>query len=139
IGKGGDGKFIAPPVGFTEDTKTALKSLFLLLLDRTGIPEFIWGNELSSARASSDTQMMQWAHDIEGQQKADETWLLELGSLWLATAALTDPLVVVDDLKVEWPPVLDENMELRLKALEFAASRNLLTGKTMLELTELPV
>lgn len=139
VGKGGDAKFVAPPVGFTEDTKTALKTLFLLLLDRTGIPEFIWGNELSSARASSDTQMMQWAHDIEGQQKGDERWLLELCEIWMLTTALTDPQMVVDELAAEWPPVLDENQELRLKMLEFASQQSLLQAKTMLELTELPV
>lgn len=139
VGKGGDAKFVAPPVGFTEDTKTALKTLFLLLLDRTGIPEFIWGNELSSARASSDTQMMQWAHDIEGQQKSDERWLLELCEIWMLITALTDPQMVVDELEAEWPPVLDENQELRLKMLEFASANSLLQAKTMLELTELPV
>lgn len=139
IGKGGDAKFVAPPTGFTADTQQALKTLFLLLLDRTGIPEFIWGNELSSARASSDTQMMQWAHDIEGLQKSDERWLLALCEIWLAWQALVDPQMVAGDLQTEWPPVLDENMELRLKALEFAAKENLLTAKSMLELTALPV
>lgn len=138
IGKGGMAGFVAPPVGFTADTQQALKTLFLLLLDRTGIPEFIWGNELSSARASSDTQMMQWAHDIEGQQKGDEAWLLDLCAIWLAFRALSEP-VVLDTLKAEWTPVLDDNQELRLKALEFAANHNLITDKTALELTELPV
>jgi hypothetical protein len=45
----------------------------------------------------------------------------------------------MDELQAEWPPVLDENQELRLKFLEFAANQNLLTDKTKLELTELPV
>jgi hypothetical protein len=126
-------------VGFTADTQQALKTLFLLLMDRTGIPEFIWGNELSSARASSDTQLLQWAHDIEGMQRTDERWLMELCEIWLAWQALTDPQMVQDELQAEWPPVLDENMELRLKALEFASNKNLLTAKTTLELTELPV
>jgi hypothetical protein len=139
IGKGGSAGFVAPPVGFTADTQQALKTLFLLLMDRTGIPEFIWGNELSSARASSDTQLLQWAHDIEGMQRTDERWLMELCEIWLAWQALTDPQMVQDELQAEWPPVLDENMELRLKALEFASNKNLLTAKTTLELTELPV
>jgi hypothetical protein len=139
IGKGGSAGFVAPPVGFTADTQQALKTLFLLLMDRTGIPEFIWGNELSSARASSDTQLLQWAHDIEGMQRTDERWLMELCEIWLAWQALTDPQMVQDELQAEWPPVLDENMELRLKTLEFASNKNLLTAKTTLELTELPV
>lgn len=139
IGKGGDAKFVAPPVGFSADTQQSLKTLFLLLLDRTGIAEFIWGNEMSSARASSDTQMMQWSHDIEGMQKGDERWLLELCGIWLLTSALTDPALVVDKLTAEWAPVLDANQELRLKTLMYASTENLLTAKTKLELTELPV
>jgi len=137
IGKGGDGKFISPPVGFTADTQQALKTLFLLLLDRTGIPEFIWGNELSSARASADVQLTQWAHDIEGMQKADERWLLDLCLIWLAWRALIDPLIVLDALATDWPPVLDENQELKLKAIETARANNLLTDKTTLELLQL--
>lgn len=137
IGKGGSAAFVSPPVGFTADTQQALKTLFLLLLDRTGIPEFIWGNEMSSARASSDTQMIQWAHDVEGLQKADERWLLALCDIWLATSALTDPQLVVDELEATWPPVLDENQELKLKAIDMARRDNLLTNKTELELLQL--
>lgn len=139
IGKGGQAAFVAPPVGFTADTQQALKTLFLLLLDRTGIPEFIWGNELSGSHATADVQLNQWAHDIEGQQKADERWLLDLCEIWLATAALTEPNIIVDALKAEWPPVLDENQEMRLKTLEYASAQNLLSSKTKLQLTGLPV
>lgn len=137
IGKGGKGEFIGPQTGFTADTQQTLKTLFLLLLDRTGIPEFIWGNELSSARASSDTQMIQWARDIEGRQKEDERWILDLCAIWLATAALVDPVLVVDALQAVWPPVLDENQELKLKAVEMARTHNLLTDQTTLELLQL--
>lgn len=137
VGKGGKFEMVAPPVGFSADTQQTLKTLFLLLLDRTGIPEFIWGNEMSSARASSDTQMIQWAHDVEGLQKADERWLLEMCMIWLLTVALVDPQIVVDALEATWPPVLDENQELKLKAIEMANSHNLLTNKTTLELLQL--
>lgn len=137
IGEGGTAYFVAPPVGFTADTQQALKTLFLLLLDRTGIPEFIWGNELSSARASSDTQMIQWAHDVEGLQKADERWLLELCMIWLLIMALTDPQIVVDELEATWPPVLDENQELKLKAIDMARRDDLIVRKTELELLQL--
>jgi hypothetical protein len=139
IGKGGSAGFVAPPVGFTADTQQALKTLYMLLVERTGIPEPLWGNEMSSARASSETQMRQWAHTVEGMQRKDERWLLDLCEIWLAWRALTDAQMVMDELQAEWPPVLDENQELRLKFLEFAANQNLLTDKTKLELTELPV
>lgn len=140
IGKGGDGKFIAPPTGFTADTTQALNSLFELLQFRTGAPEFLWGAELSSARATSDTQMDQWARDVQGTQKYDEAWLLELCAIWLLYMALTDPQIIADEeLKAEWPPVIDTNQELRLKMLTFASQEGLLQAKTKLELTDLPV
>jgi hypothetical protein len=137
VGKGGKASFVGPSVGFTADTQQSLKTLFLLLLDHTGIPEFIWGNELSSSRSSSETQMDQWTKDIGGLRRHDERWLLELCGIWLQTAALTDSRIVVDDLQVDWPALLDENKEILLKFIEFAKLNGLVTDKTALELLAL--
>lgn len=137
IGKGGSASFTSPPVGFTEDTKTALKSLFLLLLDHTGIPEFVWGGEMSSARASSDTQMQQFAKDITGWRQDAGGWIVRLCKLWLATKALTDPQIVVGRLALEWPPLIQEDKEIRLKQIEFGRKESLLRGETALQLLDL--
>lgn len=137
VGKGGKASFVGPSVGFTADTQQSLKTLFLLLLDHTGIPEFIWGNELSSSRSSSETQMDQWTKDIGGLRRHDERWLLDLCGIWLQTAALTDSRIVVDDLQVDWPALLDENKEILLKFIEFAKLNGLVTDKTALELLAL--
>lgn len=137
VGKGGDAKFVSPPVGFTEDTKNTLKALFLLLMDHTGIPEFVWGNELSSARASSDTQMTQFVRDVEGQQRDNETWLLDLAAIWLLVAALVDGRIVADDLAANWPPLIEEDDEIQLKKIELARRENVLTDKTALALLNL--
>ena len=137
VGKGGDAKFVAPPVGFTEDTKTALKSLFLLLLDHTGIPEFIWGGEISSGRSSTEVQMDQWVRDITGRQVDNEDWLRELVEIWLAMAALTDARLVMDDLAVSWPEVIPQAVELLLQQLQFAKDNNLVTDKTALALLDI--
>lgn len=137
VGKGGSARFVAPPVGFTADTQQALKTLFLLLLDHTGIPEFIWGNELSSSRSSSETQMNQWVLDIKGLRRKDERWIKELCDLWLLTAALVDARIVVDKLQIEWPELLEEDKAIILKFIEFAKLNNLLTDKTALELLAL--
>ena len=133
----GDFAFVGPTVGFTEDTQQALKTLFLLLLDHTGIPEFVWGNEMSSARASAEVQMTQFVRDIEGRQKGNEEWLLDLVQIWLETEAIVDRRLVLDELSVEWPPLIEEDEELQLKRIDFAKSRNLLTDKTALELLHL--
>lgn len=137
IGKGGTASFTSPPVGFTEDTKTGLKSLFLLLLDHTGIPEFVWGGELSSARATSDTQMSQFVKDIEGWQLDAGGWIVRLCKLWLMTKALTDPKIYVGRLALEWPPLVQEDKEVRLKQVEFGRNDGLLTGETALGLLDL--
>lgn len=137
IGKGGSASFTSPPVGFTADTKTALKSLFLLLLDHTGIPEFVWGGEMGSARASSDTQMSQFVKDIEGWRLDAGGWIIRLCKLWLMTKALTDPQITVGRLALEWPPLVQEDKEIRLKQVETGRKESLLTDETALSLLDL--
>ncbi len=137
VGKGGSASFTAPPVGFTEDTKTALKTLFLLLLDHTGIPESIWGGELGSARASADTQEGQFAKEVIGWQRDAGGWLVRLCKLWLMTKALTDPKILVGRLALEFAPVVQDGKEIRLKYVEAARKESLLTDETTLGLLDL--
>lgn len=137
VGKGGDAKFVAPPTGFTGDTQQSLKTLFLLLLDHTRIPEFVWGNELSGAHATTDVQVKQWVSNIETRQKSDEGWLLELCAVWLATAALVDPGIVVDALSATWPKLVDEDRKTTLEYIKEARAGGVLTDKTFLELLDL--
>lgn len=137
IGEGGDFKFVGPTVGFTEDTKQTLKGLFLLLLDHTGIPEFVWGNQLTSSRATAEVQMEQWTRDVQGRQKKASGWLLKLCKLWLMVQALTDTRVVVDKLMAKWPPLIGEDRAMLLQVVQFAKYAGLITDKTALELLHL--
>lgn len=137
LGEGGDAKYITPPPGFTEDTKQALKSLFLLLLDATGIPESVWGNELSSARASTDNQMGSFEQEIGGYRNDNGGWIVRLCKIWLQFRALTDPRLVVDKLALTWPEVLGEDKEWLLKALDLAKANGVLTDEQFLTLLDL--
>jgi hypothetical protein len=137
LGEGGDAKFVSPPVGFTEDTKTALKSLFLLLLDHTGIPESVWGAELGSARATADTQQSQFVKEVQSWRMDAGGWIVRLCKIWLQMRALTDPDVWVGRLALEWPPLVQEDKELRLKFVELGRRESLLTDETTLGLLEL--
>lgn len=137
IGEGGDAKYVAPPVGFTEDTKTALKSLFLLLLDHTGIPESVWGAELGSARATADTQQDQFVKEIQGWRRDAGGWIIRLCKIWLQTKALTDPQIYVGRLALEWPALVQDGKELRMKQVELGRKEGLLTDETALSLLEL--
>ena len=137
VGKGGTAGYTAPPVGFTADTQQALKTLFLLLLDHTGIPEFIWGNEMSSGRSSSEVQLQQWTKDVTGMRRFDEKWLAKLGKLWLKAASFTDPRIVVDAVAVSWPELLAPDMALLLEKLKFTDLAELLTRQEILELLDI--
>lgn len=137
LGEGGDFKMVAPPTGFTADTKEALKSLFLLLLDHTGIPEFIWGNELSSARASSGTQMEEWVHETEARQRSAGGWVVRLCKLVLMMWALVDPRIVVGRLQATWAPLVKDDEEIKLKQIITADDRGWLTDATGLGLLHL--
>lgn len=137
VGKGGKFHFAAPSPGFSQDTQQSLKTLFLLLLDHTGIPEFVWGNELSSARASSDTQMVQFTKDIQGWRRDQGGWIIKLCKIWLQIRALTDPMIVVAPLTATWPPLLEEDQALKLKKIEAAKKEGTLTSVTFLKLLAL--
>ena len=132
LGSGGSFKFASPEKGFTEDTKTALKSLFLLLLDHTGIPEFVWGGELTSARSTSETQMTQWVRDIEGRQKDNGGWIARLCKLWLDMMALIDPRLMAGAVTIEWPELIEEDEDTKIKRLDFAMVHNLIKRSTAL-------
>ena len=134
LGKGGRATMLAPPVGFTEDTSNALRTLFLLLLRSTGIPEFVWGGELTSSRSTAEIQLQQWAKDIEARQGDAGGWLVKLCGIWLQMQALTDPQVVVGILKVEWPDLIPEDEETTLRRLDFALDNSLIRRVTALEL-----
>lgn len=137
IGKGGDAKFVAPPVGFTKDTETTLNMLFWILFEHLGIPESVWGGELSSARATSETQLTQFVKELRGWQADNGGWVVKLCKIWLQFKALTDPQIVVNKLSVEWPAAVGEDKELLLKFIDLARRYNLLTDEETLRLTEL--
>ena len=137
LGKGGSASMLAPPVGFTTDTGNALRTLFLLLLARTGIPEFIWGGELTSSRSTAETQLQQWVKDIEAQQATTGGWLVKLCTIWLQVQALTDPQVIVGPLEIEWPDLIAEDDTITLQRLGFALDNSLIRRVTALELLHL--
>ncbi len=132
LGEGADFKMVAPPIGFTEDAKNALKSLFLLLLDHTGIPEFVWGGEMGQARASSNDQLTSWVHELEGEQRDQAGWIVRLCRLWLAYRSLVDPRLIVGRLRLTWAPLVQEDEALKLQKLAFAADHALLTATKQL-------
>lgn len=137
VGKGGDAKFVSPPVGFSDDVKASLSVLFWLLFEHIGIPESLWGGELSSARATSETQLAQFVKELKGWQKENGGWVVKLCKIWLQWRALTDPRLVVDKLSADWPAAVEKDKELLLKLVQYARDAGLLKNETALRLLEL--
>jgi hypothetical protein len=137
IGKGGSLEFKGPATGFTADTRDALKSLFLLILDHTRIPEFLWGGAIASSKASAETQLPPFVTYVESRQRQLEAPLLALFDIWLRIRRLTDPRLVIDTLAMRWAPLVGEDEELELRRLEFAKSHSLITDETALEKLDL--
>lgn len=137
IGKGGSLNFKGPPTGFTEDTKNVLKVLFLLQLDHTRIPEYLWGGAIASSKASAETQEAPFVSYIEERQKGMEEPILKLLRIVQLTRALVDPRIVVGDLTIEWLPIKPEAADLTLRKVEAAVTNSLITKETALEKLDL--
>ena len=128
VGKGGKFEFKGPARGFTEDIRAMLRAMFELIIDHVRIPELIYGAALGGNRASAETQLAPFVRfidakraQIDGRGKDTdleaeaEGGMYELVDLFLRTKRLTDPRVVVDDVKASWPLIdlADENVKLQ--------------------------
>lgn len=90
FGKGASFNFKGPGSGFTEDAGRMLEYLFLLMLQRSRIPEWAWGGAIASSKASVEAQMPAFARFIEGRQRRIGKRIIELAQVWLAYRALVD-------------------------------------------------
>lgn len=143
LGKGGSFKFAAPPQGFTTDIRDMLKSLFLLVLEFTRIPEAVWGGELGSARATAEQQMIPFYQYLEKRRLMiagrgrDEVLgvearggLLEVLDIWLMTRAQSDPQVAVAPVVMEWPDLFESAEEMRFQWVQWMKSLDLITDES---------
>ncbi len=118
LGKGGDVKMVAPPVGFTKDSLDVLRQLFLLLFSHARIPEFMVGAAIPSSKASTETQLPPFIKYInfrrlqlegEGADSAlgieARGGFLALIDIWLRTMKLLNPSIVVGPVKMEWSEI----------------------------------
>jgi hypothetical protein len=150
VGKGGQFNFKAPPVGFSGDVRDMLKSLFLLMLDFTRVPEALWGGAIASSKASAEVQMPPFYTYIEGRrvrlegEGSDDLLgaeaqggLHELVDIWLRTRQLVDPRVVIAPVTFQWPELSEQNEELRLKWVQFLKKNGSMTPETALALSDL--
>lgn len=144
IGKGGSFKFATPPVGFTNDSRATLKSLFLLIMEYTRIPEAFWGNELSSARATAEEQIKTFIKYIESERLAfqgadvvspNRGGLLRMADVWLRFKALTDRRVRLAPLRVEWAELSEADAQIVREWAALLHDRDVITDETLVGLS----
>lgn len=148
LGKGADGKMLAPQVGFTKDSLDALRQDFVLMLDETHIPEFIWGGAIASSKASTESQLPPFIQYIQFRrlmiegQGADPALgiearggLLELIDIWLRMYKLLNPNIVVAPVQIEWPEIDLFGDQWKYMWATFMSSTGKITDETLLRLS----
>lgn len=145
LGRGANSKMLSPQVGFTKDALDVLRQYFLLLLNHTRIPEFVWGGAINSSKASAETQLPPFLQYIKFRrlemqgEGADPALgieaaggLLELLDIWLRTYKLLNPAIVVGPVRVEWPAIDLEDNLLKYQWGTFLAGLNKISDEDLI-------
>jgi len=148
IGKGGRFTFASPTKGYTDDVKSMLKLLFLLVLENLRIPEVVWGGELGQSRASAGEQMKTFYMHITGRRlalegmSADESLgavaqggLHELMDIWLRTVSLIDRRVMVAPLQITWSPLGEADDKQNMEWANSMKDRGAITTETYVRMS----
>lgn len=125
------------PAPFTADAWQMLKALFLLMLQHSHVPEWVWGGAVASSKASVEAQMPAWVKFIEMQRMQFEVCIRDLLEIWLATVSQFSPVQANLPISIEWPEVAPEDKALRLSYVAHAGNKGLITGERELELLNL--
>lgn len=150
VGKGGQFNFKGPQVGFTDDNRNVLKSLFLLILDRTRIPEFLWGGAIASSKASADAQYPPFVQFVGARraklagQASDDILgaeavggIHELIDIWLRMRRLVDPRVVVGPVALDWPKLEQADKAIILEWVRMMSDKGIIPDELVALLSEL--
>lgn len=127
------------PGSFIGDAVQLLEIMFYLILEHTELPEFVFGNAISSSKASAETQMPVFARFVEMKQGAAAGWLRDLAETVLALLSLSVPGVVVESPAVQWEQLTSDDGQLTLQAVQWAFTEGLLDERTALMLAPLDV
>lgn len=127
------------PGSFIGDAVRLLEIMFYLILEHTELPEFVFGNAISSSKASAESQMPVFARFIEMKQGAAVDWLKQLAEAALAMLSLTEPGIVVESPGVQWEALTTDDGQLTLQALQWAYTEGLIDDHTALQLAPLDI
>jgi hypothetical protein len=128
------------PGSFASDTIALLEILFLLVLEHTELPEFVFGNAISSSKASAETQLPVFIRFIESRRAEMVGWVTELAEIALAYLALVTPGVnTAETPNLQWEQLEQGDGQLTLATVSWAYAEGLLDGKTALMLAPIDV
>lgn len=127
------------PGSFIGDAVQLLEIMFYLILEHTELPEFVFGNAISSSKASAESQMPVFIRFIEMKQGAAVSWLVDLAEIALAMLSLTEPGIAVERPSVQWEALTTDDGQLTLSTLQWAYTEGLIDDRTALELSGLDI
>ena len=123
------------PGSFVGDTERILGLLFYLLLEHTQLPEFIFGNAISSSKASAETQMPVFVEFIKMRRSEMATWLNEIAIVAAVYLSLVSPdLDTSEPPQIQWDDLTSEDGTLTLETLKWAFLEGLIDQRTALML-----
>ena len=123
------------PGSFTADTANLLELLFYLILEHSELPEFIFGNAISSSKASAETQMPVFIEFIQMRRGEMVSWLTEIAEVALGYLSFVKPGVSANAKPtIQWDPLDQDDGQLVLDTVIWAYSQNLIDMATALML-----
>lgn len=127
------------PSSFTQDTGRLLEFLFLLMLQHTRIPEWVWGGAIASSKASVDAQWPAWERFIQGRQMRLATPIRTAARVHLKYRALTERSLKPGlKLTVDYPNLAARDEENLRGWVELADKTGAIQKETVVRVADLP-
>lgn len=126
--------------GFMDDLQKLLEIYFYLFVQGSETPEYVFGTAVSSSKASTDTQAPVFLTKIERKQLEYQNFIQRVVSAFIERKArMSDPayqeLASVDpSIRVIFPPIDNENVQLTFETVQWAYENNLLTSEKALDI-----
>lgn len=131
----------AAPGSFLQDTEMLLGLLFYLILQHTEVPEFAWGNAISSSKASAESQLEPFLKWLGKKRAMAAEWLTEISSVALAYIEILNPAFPEsnEDPVIQWPAITQQDAKTVLASVEWAYKNGLLDKVDALSLLPLSI
>lgn len=125
------------PGSFTGDTAKLLEIMFYLILEHSELPEFVFGNAISSSKASAEAQLPIFLEFVKGRRGEMVAWLTDIAEIAMGFLALTTPGVKAQTPVIQWDELDQADGTLTLASIQWAYLEGLIDRRTALML--LPV